>query len=128
MRASVLTWLLALLCALTTGCAGSDVPSDRDEAILLDVLKRGRPLAPPDGSYELTVKRVDGRDLLGLEVKIRKDGKVCQVLKSTGIARLTIDRDAASMKLFVEKCTLETDEYVADMISRQFDLPLPQME
>jgi hypothetical protein len=130
-NASAVVWLLVIATTVTTGCAGSGPPSERDqaaEAKLLSLLKDKGSFIQPDGSYELTVEKVDGLDLLNLEVKWSKDGKVEKILKSPKRARVKIDRDATSMRIQVEECTVESEGIITEMKRQEFDLPLPQFE
>lgn|SRR5262249_14101842 len=119
-----------LATAVIGGCAGFEPPPDRDEAEskLRSLLKEKGTFIQPDGSYELTTKKVDGLDLLNLEVKWSRDGKVYKVLKSTKRARVKIDRGATSMRIVVEECTIEGDNIQAVLENQEFELPLPQFE
>jgi hypothetical protein len=79
-----------------------------------------------DGLYRLTAGKVDGLDLIDLEFRKLKGGKVVCKLTSPRARILGVDAKAGTMRLYFGEMKVVTDDLEAEAWRQEHDLPAPR--
>ena len=128
------TWLLCLV-VVAPACADPDPaakrPADQTPGPPMTVvqvraaLKDKGAISYGDGRYRLSARKVDGLDLIDLEFRQVKDGKVVCKIKSPRARVAGVDAKAGTMKVFFWEMKVSKGEDEAEYWSQEPDLPAP---
>ena len=78
-----------------------------------------------DGEYRLKVKKVDGKDLLDVELTVWNGPKLVSTLKAK-LARVRMDREKETMKFYVDEGVFTKNDVEVLYRGQQWDLPAPR--
>jgi hypothetical protein len=78
-----------------------------------------------DGKYRLKAKKADGKDLVEAELTVRDGGKVRSTVTARTV-RVVVDRDKATMTVFIDEAEFTTPDGPGFLRNQEFDLPAPR--
>lgn len=115
-----------LIAATAQSCSGEGKDGkELSQEELLAVLKTTGEFKQPDGTYVIKAKRVDGRNLVGVEVVfVSTTGTKVKVSSESALLKIN---DRKQLELVFDECEVEDQGRRLTMIRQQYTFPAPLM-
>ncbi|HKB35288.1 MAG TPA: hypothetical protein VKD72_02475 [Gemmataceae bacterium] len=117
-------WLAVLVAAGAQSCAGEPEGEKKlSQEELLGILKSRGEFKQPDGAYSIRVKKVDGRNVVGVELSYESGaGQKAKLTSDLGVLKIN---EKNELVLYFDKCEVQNGKVQLSMIRQELTFPPP---
>ncbi len=116
-------YMIVLITGLGTGCRSKESDDGQFETQFRNMLAEKKSFTQADGTYEIAVEKIDGEDLINIEIREKDATGSLTVTKGTQ-ARIRIDEKHLNVQ--ISEGSRETTLAKTEFVRQEFQLPRPQ--